>query len=358
MSRTRQIPLERRRFEPGVVRGHRARVREDRQLLVGDPDEVLEHGLRGEHADVGQAPERRLPVPLQVVEHLRACLQDVRDHAGPVLVGHAAAAPIQIVGARRRPVRRGDDPDPVVAAVPVRREPLERRHHVVDRPRVAHGGAPDLVGQVVGQPREEPLVRLVDVDVLVAADQPERRAHPDVLVGLQRRPASEVGHPRTPVVHVDRRGLPALDRVDQPPQHARVQVVLLDVADASLHEDVRALEDELVQAGPDRELRVVVRVHEARQHEVRAGAEHPVERSLPLELRARAGSDDRRPLDDQRAVRDQRPVAERDDRIAEDERAHRASYVGTTMRSSTAWNARFASCSTLGSSIVVNAWSR
>ncbi len=99
-------------------------------------------------------------------------------------------------------------------------------------------------------------------------------------------------------------------------------------------------------------------VDEARQHEVRAGAEHPVERPLLLELRARAGGDDRRPLDDERAVRDECPGAERDDRVAEDERAHRASYVGTTMRSSTAWNARFASCSTLGSSIVVNAWSR
>ena len=231
------------------------------------------------------------------------------------------AASVQVVGARRRPVGRRHDPDPVVASVPLRREPFERGHHVVDRPRVAHGGAAHLVGQVVGQPCEEPLVRLVDVDVLVAADQPERRAHPAVLVRAQRRRASEVGHARTSVVHVHRRGLPALDRVDQPPQHAGVQVVLLDVADAALHEDVRALEDELVQARPDRELRVVVRVHEPRQHEVRGGAEHPVERPLPLELGARTGGGDRRPLDDQRAVRDQRPVAERDDRIADDERA-------------------------------------
>ena len=115
------------------------------------------------------------------------------------------------------------------------------------------------------------------------------------------------GMPGTAVVHVDRRGLPALHRVDQPPQHAGVQVVLLDVADARLDEDVRALEDELVQARADRELGVVVAVHEPGI--TKCSAEPRTRSNGPRASSSARGpaADDRRALDDQRAVRDQRP---------------------------------------------------
>ena len=197
----------------------------------------------------------------------------------------------------------------------------ERGHHLVDGPRVAHRRAADLLGQIGRQPLEEPLVRLVDVDVLVATDQAERRAHAGVLVRAQGRGASEVLHARAPVVHVDRRGLPALDGVDEPPQDPGVQILLVDGAGRRLDEDVRPLEDELVQAGPDRELRVVMAVDEPRHHEVRRRSEHAVEGPLLLEVGARTRRHDRAALDDERAVGDQRLRAERDDRVPEDQRA-------------------------------------
>ncbi len=194
-------------------------------------------------------------------------------------------------------------------------------HHVVDRPRVAHRRPAHLLGQIGGQAFQEPLVGLVDVDVLVAAHEPERRPHPDVLVRPERGRTSEIGHPGTAVVHVHRRRLATLQRVDQPPEHAGVEVLLLHVAGCRLDEDVGPLEDELVQAGADRELGVVVAVHEARHHEVSGRAEDALERTARLQLGARPGGHDRRAFDDQRPVRDQRLLPERDDRIAEDQRA-------------------------------------
>ena len=309
----------------------------------------------------------RLPVPLEVVEHLRTRLERVGDHPGAVLVRRSPASPVQFVGARRRPVRRGHDAEPVVASVPRGVQALERRHHVVDRPRVAHRRSADLVGEVGRQAFQEPLVRLVHVDVLVAAHEPERRAHADVLVGVERRRAPEVGHAGTAVVHVDRRRLPALQGVDEPPEHADVQVLLFDVAGGRLDEDVGALEDELVQAGADRELGVVVAVHEPGHHEVPGRAEDAVERTASLEVLARSRRHDRRALDDQRPVRDERLLPERDDRVPEDERASpggRERHVRRPLRwgrpsgPARGGTRRSPRSSTLPSSIVVNSRSR
>ena len=264
----------------------------------------------------------------------------MRDHPRGVLVGRSPAQAIEVVGARGRPVRCGHDPETLVSAMPGRVETLERRHHVLDRPRVAHRRAANLVGEVVGEPFEEPLVRFVDVEVLVTAHEAERGPHPHILVGLERRRAPEVRHPRPPVVHVDRRGLPALQRVDQPPEDPRVEVLLLDVARRCLDEDVRALEDELIQTRTDGELGVVVAVHEPGHHEVRSRSEDGIERTSTLELGSRPGRDDRRALHDQGSVFDQRSITERDDRVTENQRSP---YDGTTIRSRTCWNARFAS---------------
>ena len=236
------------------------------------------------------------------------------------------AAPVQLVRAGGRPVRRGGDADPVAAAVPAGGQRLERRHHLVDRPGVSHRRCPHLRGQAGRQPGQEGLVRLVRVDVLIPADQAEHRPQAGVRVGAQRRDAAEVLHPGPAVVHVDGAGLPALDRGDQAPQDPVVQVLLGDRAHRALDVHVRLLEDVLVEAGADGELGVVVAVDEPGHDEVAGRSEHPVERPAGRQHLPGPGVGDLWPLDDQRAVRYQRPGAERDDGITLNEiAAHGAS---------------------------------
>ena len=52
MSRTRQIPVDRRRLEPGLLDATGPGVGEHAQVFVGYPDKVLEDGTRGEDAEV------------------------------------------------------------------------------------------------------------------------------------------------------------------------------------------------------------------------------------------------------------------------------------------------------------------
>ena len=199
----------------------------------------------------------------------------------------------------------GYQPDPVIPAMPAGRQPLEARHHLVHRPGVAHGRGADLRSELGGQPGEEPLVRLVRVDVLIAADQAESRAQARVLVGAEGRLAAKVRQARPPVVHVDGPGLAALDRGDQPPQDAVVEVLLRDRADRALDVDVGLLEDVLVEPGPDGKFGMVVAVHEPGQHEVPGRTEDPVEGAHGRHRLPRPGGHDRGVLDDQAAVRDQ-----------------------------------------------------
>ena len=96
-------------------------------------------------------------------------------------------------------------------------------------------------------------------------------------------------------------------------------------------------------------------VDEAGHHEVLGGAEDALEGTLRLQLGARPRRDDRGALQDEGAVGDERLLPQRDDRVAQDERATGGVQDGTTIRSNTSRNAVFASCRTFGSSIVVNA---
>ncbi len=241
------------------------------------------------------------------------------DQRGVALVGRLTAAPVQLVRAGGRPVRCGSDADPVVGAVPVGDQCPERGHHVLHRPRVTHRGRTDLVGEGGRKPGQERLVRLVRVDVLVPAHQPERRPQASVPVGQQRGDAAVVLHPGTAVVHVDGAGLASLDGRDQAPQDPVVQVLLVDRADCALDVHVRLLEDVLVQPGPDSEFGVVVAVDEAGHDEVSGRAEHPVERPSCRQHVPGPDRGDLRPLYDQRPVRDHGGWAERDDRIAQNQ---------------------------------------
>src|SRR5262245_40009032 len=74
-----------------------------------------------------------------------------------------------------------------------------------------------------------------------------------------------------------------------------------------------------------------------------------------------ADRDDAIAVDRDRAVEEDVVVVVHrdDDRVVDQQHRARSRYaVGTTMRSSTCWNATFASCRTLPWSIVVNSWSR
>ncbi len=190
------------------------------------------------------------------------------DHPGPVLVRRPAAGQVQLVGAGGCPVGRGHDPDAGVSPVPGGVEPPEGCHHLVHRPGVPHRRAPDLVGQVCGQPGEELLVRLVRVDVLVPADQPEGGAQPGVVMGAKSWLTAEVREAGPTVIHVDGSGLATLDGCDQPPQDAVVEVLFGDGPHGCLDVHVGFLEDVLVQARADGELGVIVAVNESGQHKM------------------------------------------------------------------------------------------
>ena len=249
-------------------------------------------------------------------------------------------------------------------------EPLEGGHHLFYRPGVPHRRAPDLVGQVCGQPGEELLVRLVRVDVLVPAYQPEGGTQPGVLVGAEGWFTAEVRQAGPAVVHVDGRGLAAFDGCDQPPQYAVVQVLFRDGPDGCLDVHVGFLEDVLVQARADGELGVIVAVNEPGQNKMTGRAEDAVEGPALFQVGSRADGGDRALVNDNPPVRDQGLGAQAYDRVPRYQvtghrmvtsppagspgrcRAH--ADDGTTIRSSTRRNAALASRSTFCSSTVVS----
>ena len=90
MSRTRQIPLDSRRLDPGLFEAtapESAKIASSSSVTQTKCSSTV---VGREHAEVGETPERRLPVSLEVEHHLRARLEHVGDHPGAVLVGDRA----------------------------------------------------------------------------------------------------------------------------------------------------------------------------------------------------------------------------------------------------------------------------
>ncbi len=308
--------------------GDGAGVAEHGEVVVGGPHEVAEAHVLAEHAEVVQPAHGGLARHLQVPHQLRARLQHVRGEARPVLGGHPPGPPEQVVGAGGRPVRRQQHAEAAVAPVPVGHQAVVGVEEVVDRPGVAdrrlqHGGG-DL-GRHLGE--EDPVV-LVHVAVLVPQAQGEGDAHAGALVGPQHGVGAEAGQRRLAVEDVDRRGLPALEGVDDPVGGEELEGLLVGLPGGRAEEQVRQLEDRPDEAGTRPALAVVVAVHEARHDDARGTAERGVERSVLLERCPGPDLDDVGAFDDHRAVGDQRLAIEAHHRVAQHQRARHSHSSG------------------------------
>ena len=204
--------------------------------------------------------------------------------------------------------------------------PIPRRYRrlvggedLVDRQGIPHRRLPHLGGQVSGHPGEELLVRLMHIKVVVAQRHAEAGAHADVLVRLQPDVHAEVLRARPPVEGVDGGGDPAAHRLHQRHEDPVVQNLVIHVLEQRVHEDIRPLEQHLVDTGAECDLRMEVRRDEARHHEMVWRSHDTIERSHRLQADPGTGFDNLLPLDDQRPVGDESLVPEVHDRVAYDQ---------------------------------------
>src|SRR5215468_5660499 len=153
MSRTRQIPVDRRKLEPGLLEAtapESAKTRRSSSVTQTKCSSTVA-GVR-----TPRSASRRTAV----LPYVRR-LNNISARVSSMWV----IMPVPCSSASRRHLRYSSSEQAGVQSGAV--QPAEAVHHLVHRPRVSHRRAPDFAGQVLGEPCEELVVRLVRVDVLV-----------------------------------------------------------------------------------------------------------------------------------------------------------------------------------------------